>query len=145
MFLRLKVLNNEEDCLYDANFLKIRFLHALEIGIRNGNVRNDLHPLLKNPTITDEELLECLTFAVSSESEWPEKFSNKKKSETTKFLLTSNNKRAILPIYKLRTPNWTAVSNWNPLVLKWNIGKSYVQAHWNAYICSICSISYSFE
>ena len=111
MFLRLKVLNNEEDCLYDANFLKIRFLHALEIGIRNGNVRNDLHPLLKNPTITDEELLECLTFAVSNELEWPEKFSNKKKSETTIFLLTSNNKRAILPIYKLRTPNWTTVSN----------------------------------
>ena len=111
MFLRLEVLNNEEDCLYDANFLKIGFLYAIETGIRNRNVRNDLHPLLKSPTITDEELLECLTFAVSNKSEWPEKFSNKKKSDTTIFLSTSNNKRAILPTYKLRTSNLTTVNN----------------------------------
>ena len=57
------------------------------------------------------ELLECLTFPVSNESEWPEKFSNKKESDTTIFSLTSNNKRAILPIYKLRTSNWTTLSN----------------------------------
>ena len=87
MSLRQKVLTNEEDCLYDANFLKIQFLHALETGIRNGNVRNDLYPLLKNPTITDEELLECVTFGVSNESEWPEKFSNKKKSDTSIFFI----------------------------------------------------------
>ena len=87
MSLRQKVLTNEEDCLYDANFLKIQFLHALETGIRNGNVRNDLYPLLKNPTITDEELLECVTFGVSNESEWPEKFSNKKKSGTSIFFI----------------------------------------------------------
>ena len=90
MSLRQKVLTNEEDCLYDANFLKIQFLHALETGIRNGNVRNDLYPLLKNPTITDEELLECVTFVVSNESEWPQKFSNKKKVTLVYFLLTSN-------------------------------------------------------
>ena len=88
--MRQKVLTNEEDCLYDANFLKIQFLHALETGIRNGNVRNDLYPLLKNPTITDEELLECVTFVVSNESEWPQKFSNKKKVTLVYFLLTSN-------------------------------------------------------
>ena len=57
-------------------YLKIRFLHTLEIVIRNGNVRNYIHLLLKNFTITDEELLECVTFAVSNESERPEKFSD---------------------------------------------------------------------
>ena len=87
MSLRQNVLTNEEDCLHDANFLKTQFLLALETGIRNGNVRNDLYPLLKNPTITDEELLECVTFGVSNESEWPEKFSNKKKSDTSIFFI----------------------------------------------------------
>ena len=80
--MRQKDLTHEEDCLNDANFLKMRFLHALQTGIRNGNVRNDLYPLLKNPIITDEELLECVTFAVSNESKWPKKFSDKKKSDT---------------------------------------------------------------
>ena len=87
MSLRQKVLTNEEDCLYDANFLKIRFLYAVETGIRNGNVRNDLYQLLKNPTITDDELLECVTFGASNESEWPEKCSNKKKSDTSIFFI----------------------------------------------------------
>ena len=85
--MRQKVLTNEEDCLYHANFLKIWFLYALETGIRNGNVRNDLYLLLKNPTITDEELLECVTFGVSNESEWTEKFSSKKKSDTSIFFI----------------------------------------------------------
>ena len=87
MSLRQKNLTHEEDCLYDANFLKMRFLYALKTGVRNGNVKNVLHPLLKNPIITDEELLECVTFAVSNESEWPEKFSDKKKSETAVFFI----------------------------------------------------------
>ena len=43
------------------------------------NFRDELHPLLKNSTITDEELLGCVMFAGSNESEWSEKFSNKKK------------------------------------------------------------------
>ena len=87
MFLRQKDLAHEEDCLYDANFLKMRFLHALQTGIRNGNFRNDHHSQLKNSTTTDEELLECVTFAISNESEWPEKFSDKKKSDTAIFFI----------------------------------------------------------
>ena len=123
MSVRQKALNNEEDCLHDARFSKIRFLHALETGIRNGNVRNDLHLLLKNRTTTDEELLQCVTFAVSNESEQPEKLSNKKKSDTSISLLTSNNKRTILSICKLRSSNWTTVSNYKPFVLKWKYTK----------------------
>lgn len=61
------------------------FSLVLETGIRNGNFRNELHSLLKNSTITDEELLGCVTFAGSNESEWSEKFSNKKKSGTSIF------------------------------------------------------------
>ena len=68
-------------------YLKIRFLHALETGIRNGNVRNYIHLLLKNRTITGEELLEYVTFAVSNESERPEKISDKKKSDTSIFFI----------------------------------------------------------
>ena len=117
MSLRQKVLTNEEDCLYDANFLKIQFLHALETGIRNGNVRNDLYPLLKNPTITDEELLECVTFVVSNESEWPQKFSNKKKSDTCIFFIDEQLEKDNLSIYKLKSSNWTTVSNYKPFVV----------------------------
>ena len=79
-------------------FEKIRFLNALEIGIRNGNVRNDLYPLLKNPTITDEELLECVTFGVSNESESAEKFSNKKKSDTSVFFIDKQQEKDNLSI-----------------------------------------------
>ena len=116
--MRQKALNNEEDCLQDASFSKIRFLHPLETGIRNGNVRNGLHLLLENRTTADEELLQCVTFAVSNESEQPEKLSNKKKSDTSIPLLTSNKKRTILSICKLRSSNWTTVSNYKPFVLK---------------------------
>ena len=38
-------------------------------------------------TTTDEELLECMTFSVSNESERPEKLSNIKKSDTTMFFI----------------------------------------------------------
>ena len=109
--MRQKALNNEEDCLHDASFSKIRFLHPLETGIRNGNVRNGLHLLLENRTTADEELLQCVNFAASNESEQPEKLSNKKKSDTSTPLLTSNKKRTILSICKLRSSNWTTVSN----------------------------------
>ena len=118
MSVRQKALNNEENSLHDATFSKIRFLHPLETGIRNGNVRNDLHLLLKSRTTTDEELLQCVTFAVNNESEQPEKLSNKKKSDTSISALISNNKRTILSIFKLRSSNWTTVSNYKPFVLK---------------------------
>ena len=39
------------------------------------------------PTITDEELLECVTFAVSNESERPEKISDKRKSDTSIYFI----------------------------------------------------------
>ena len=99
-------------------YLKIRFLHTLETGIRNGNVRNYIHLLLKNFTITDEELLECVTFAVSNESERPENFQTKRKVTLLYFLLTSKNKRTMLSIYKLRSSNWTITSNYKPFVLR---------------------------
>ena len=76
MSLRQKTLTNREDSLYDANLFKNTIFTYSKTGIRNGNVRNYIHLLLKIFTITDEELLECVTFAVSNESEWPEKFSD---------------------------------------------------------------------
>ena len=84
-------------------YLKIRFLHALETGIRNGNVRNHIHLLLKNRTITDEKLLECVNFAVSNESERPEKFSDKKKSDTSIFFIDEQQQKYNPFIYKLRS------------------------------------------
>ena len=91
MCLRQKVLQlaNEEHCPYDERMLQKRFLHAIETGIRNGNVRNELRPILKNE-ISDEELLEKITFAVSNEAERNEKFSNNKKKENPSIFKLEN-------------------------------------------------------
>ena len=85
MCLRQKVYNLaiEEGCPYEVKLLKKRFLHALETGIRNGNIRNELRPYITNNLeITDEELLELVTLAVRNESERAEKFSNKRNVNT---------------------------------------------------------------
>ena len=53
---KVLTLANEEDSPYDENLWQRRFLHALETDIRNGNVKNEICTLLKNSTITDEEV-----------------------------------------------------------------------------------------
>ena len=67
------ILAKEEDCPYDEKLVQRRFLHAISIGIRNSDIRNDLRHLLQNVNISDEHLLQLVSEAVVNNSERNEK------------------------------------------------------------------------
>ena len=79
MCLRDKVfiLSTEEGCPYDKILLSKRFLKSFLIGIRNGNIRNELRESCKT-SISDEDLLKLVAEAVSNEAERTEKLNLKK-------------------------------------------------------------------
>ena len=79
MSLRQKVLfvSKEDPIPYPPALVQRRFSHAVLSGLRNNNIRNNLRPLLENESTSDEFLLECLTKAVTEETEHYEKFSKK--------------------------------------------------------------------
>ena len=72
MNLRQKVLfvSKEMDTRfqYTESLVQNQFLHSVETGLRNDNIRNEVKQLLKS-TISDEELLENLNKVVSDENE----------------------------------------------------------------------------
>ena len=77
MFLRQKILfvSREETCSYSFDLIQNRFVHAVLVGLRNENIRNELRPILKShDTLSDEILLEHLSLAMSDEHEHSEKF-----------------------------------------------------------------------
>ena len=120
---------NEKDCPHNKNLLQRRFLKAPETGIRNGNVRNEIRPLLKNLIINDEEFLERLTFVPRNELERSERFWNKKKSDTSIFSIDKQHQKdnpLHLQIQKLKLDHQkhiesvcfemkecTSATNWN--------------------------------
>lgn len=76
MALRQKILfvNKEETCNYSIDLIQNRFVHAVLVGLRNENIRNELRPILKSQeTLSDEILLEHLSVAMSDEHEHSEK------------------------------------------------------------------------
>ena len=91
MCLRQKVLalGAEEGCNYEETLVQKRFLHTLETGLRNNNIRSEIREITglyktadkKNKvcTITDEELLKVVTEAVSNETERTGKLSASKR------------------------------------------------------------------
>ena len=76
MSLRQKNLfvSREETCSYSFDLIQNRFVHAVLVGLRNENIRNELCPILKSHDIlSDEILLEHLGLAMSDEHEHSEK------------------------------------------------------------------------
>ena len=65
---KVLILAKEEDCPYDETLVQPRFLHAISTGIRNNNIRNDLHHVLQNINISDEQLLQYVSEAVVNNS-----------------------------------------------------------------------------
>ena len=61
-------------------------MYAVGTGLRNDNVRHELRPLLKNPLVTDEELLVKLNEAVAEESEHISKVGLRKKASVNAVL-----------------------------------------------------------
>ena len=76
---KVQLLSTEEGCPYDINLLSKRFLKSFVVGIRNGNLRNDLRESCKT-SINDEDLLKLVAEAVSNEAERTEKLNLKKSS-----------------------------------------------------------------
>ena len=59
-------MTKEEGCSYSEELIQNRFTQAVLIGLRNKNIRNELHPILKSNSLSDEELLENLSYAINS-------------------------------------------------------------------------------
>ena len=47
----------EESCSYREELIQNRFAHAVLIGLRYENIKNELRPILKLNSLSDEELL----------------------------------------------------------------------------------------
>ena len=71
MSLRQKILfvSKEDNCGYSETLAQDRFFHTVLVGLRNDNIRNELHPLPKNCILSDEDIIENLMLATSDEQE----------------------------------------------------------------------------
>ena len=71
MSLRQKILfiSKEDNCGYSEALVQDHFLHAILVGLRNDNIRNELRPLIKNSIVSDEDILENLMLVTSDEQE----------------------------------------------------------------------------
>ena len=76
MSLRQRVisLSREEECPFDENLVKKRFFQALFTGLKHNNIRFELQNILKAGTISDEDLLQEVSYTSSIESERINKF-----------------------------------------------------------------------
>ena len=59
MSLRQKILfvSREETCSYSFDLIQNRFVHAVLVGLRNENIRNELRPILKSYDTLSDEIL----------------------------------------------------------------------------------------
>lgn len=82
MALKQKILfvSQSDACGYSPNLVQQRFLHTMLTGLKSDNVRSEMRPLLKNPTTTDDDLLDTLSKAVADETEHQDKFKAIKKT-----------------------------------------------------------------
>ncbi len=63
---------------YDEELVQGLFLHAVETGLADETIRAKIRPLLKDPTVADEDLIEAMSLAMSAESERANKFTQGK-------------------------------------------------------------------
>ena len=66
--LRQKVLfasqEFESALKYDPVLVQVVFLHVVENGLRNDNIRNKIRPVLSQAHVQDEELMHQITIAL---------------------------------------------------------------------------------
>ena len=76
MSMRQRVisLSREEECPFDENLVKKRFFQALFTGLKHNNIRFELQTILKAGTISDEDLLQEVSYTSSIEAERINKF-----------------------------------------------------------------------
>ena len=80
MSLRQKILfvSKKDNCGYSETLVQDRFLHTILVGLRNDNIRNELHPLPKNSILSDGDIVENLMLATSDAQEHFNNFNKKK-------------------------------------------------------------------
>ena len=87
--LRQKVLfasqELESALKYDPVLVQGVFLHVVENGLRNDNIRNKIRPVLSQANVQDEELMHQITTAITAEEERITKLSNASRSMSSKF------------------------------------------------------------
>ena len=54
---------------YGPVFVQVVFLHVVENGLRNDNIRNKIRPVLSQAHVQDEELMHQITTAITAEEE----------------------------------------------------------------------------
>ena len=84
MCLRQKILTLgvEEGSPYDENIIQRRFLHTIETGLRNTNIRYELRELLTFSAVkplTDEKLLRAVSEAIANDNKRSGKLSGRKR------------------------------------------------------------------
>ena len=62
---KILYISKEDNCGYSEALVQHRFLYAILVGLRNDNIRNELHLLLKNSILSDEDILENLMLVMS--------------------------------------------------------------------------------
>ena len=63
---------------YDSEHIQRLFLRSVETGLQDGSIRRKIRPFLKDPTVTDEVLMQEKGVAVSAEKERDKKPRNNK-------------------------------------------------------------------
>ena len=63
---------------YDEELVQGLFLHGVETRLADATIRAKIRPLLRNPSVADEDLIEAMSLAMSAESERANKFTQGK-------------------------------------------------------------------
>lgn len=70
--------------VYSIPTVQSLFLHALETGLQEETIRAKIRPIIKDPSVTDEQLIETISMAMSAEAERQNKFDFAGKSKAAK-------------------------------------------------------------
>lgn len=74
---------DDDTCLqYDPVHIQHLFLRSVETGLQDESIRAKIRPFLKDPSVTDEVLIQQMSVAASAEKERDKKLKNNSKSKS---------------------------------------------------------------
>ena len=90
MSLRQKVksVSATDQCPFEEEIIDRKFKTSVVSGIKNESIRSQLREVLKNPQVTDQDLLYNLTFIVTNETEHNQKFRPQQREVATSLVET---------------------------------------------------------
>ena len=99
---KMLLVTKEESCSYSEQLTQNRFNHAVLIGLRNENIRNESCPISKLNSLSDEKLLENLSLDMSDDHEHSDKF-NKRRTDISVIETSEKTQKPEKPENKLLT------------------------------------------